>query len=267
MSTPSSPDNPPSSPKSWFGSRSAAEVAAQRDRKKADKLARTLQASQRNTLIARRDVLNYFDHARSLGTLVFVDTVPLCMNAVLCVTVGTLALFMDGGGTLNDSGGSCGSLVHFYVLCLMGMSYILLGLMSFVAMGYRVVLDVSAPFFALVCILVGYCATWFFFGLPAFLVWFSVLVSPNPDPKSSTMTCLANSKLMFGACGLDWGVSLHFPCAPPFGYTREAAPATFFLLTYARIFFLFPKHTLPHPLFQPLLPSSLSWRPFSVASC
>lgn len=214
-SSSSTSDVPQTSPRSasssWFGGRSAAEVTLQRERKKADKLARSLQASQRNTLIARRDVLNYFDHARSLGTLVFVDTVPLCMNAVLCVTVGTLALFMDGGGTLNDSGGSCGGLVHYYVLCLMGVSYVLLGLMSFVAMGYRVVLDISAPFFALVCILVAYCATWFFFGLPAFFTWFAVLVSPNPDPASSTMTCLANSKLMFGescweGCGVGVGV-------------------------------------------------------------
>jgi hypothetical protein len=126
---------------------------------------------------------------------VYIDTVPPAMNAVLTVTVGSIALFMDGGGTLADSGGACGGTLHFFVLALIAASFALLGLLSYVIMGYRVSIDINMPFQALVGIVSALGVIWFFFGLPVFLVWVVQLVTA----AGAMPPCFRLQPLLFGA--------------------------------------------------------------------
>ncbi len=152
-------------------------------------------------MVSRRDVLSYFDTLYRLGPFVYLDTVPAVLNALLTVSVGTLALFLDGGAMLGDSGGACGITLHYFVLCLMGLAYALLGLLTYVLMGYRVTLDISLPFQALVVLLGALGASWFFFGLPVLLQWIQQSSAPG-----GTLPCLAGAPLLFGECrAAQWG--------------------------------------------------------------
>ena len=201
--TPASP--PPTSPRSaasagsasrsWFGSADPEELRARAEHAERVRAAAAAQRVERAALIARRDVLAYFDTLLLLGPFVYIDTVPPAMIAVLTVTVGSVALFMDGGGTLTDSGGACGGTLHFFVLALIGASFALLGLLSYVIMGYRVSIDINMPFQALVGIMSALGAIWFFFGLPVFLVWVVQLVTA----AGALPPCFRLQPLLFGA--------------------------------------------------------------------
>ncbi len=200
---PGSPGSAAASKRSWISSWTTAdpeELRRRAEKKERIRAAAAAQRVERAALVARRDVLAYFDTLRRLGPFIYLDTVPAVMNAMLTVTVGTLALFMDGGGSLSDTGGACGLTLHFFVLCLIGAAYALLGLMSYVIMGYRVTIDIGLPFQALVAVLCGQGAVWFFFGLPVFYVW--VLQS---SAAGGNLPCLQQQPLLFGA---RWG------CAP-----------------------------------------------------
>jgi len=193
--SPSSPSSQSTGRFSLFGG-TKEEREEKQARLMAHRAVQTAQMTQRISLIGRRDVLAYFDSARSLGTMVFNDPVPVTINAVFCVSAGTLTYFMDGGGTLTDTGGQCGPLIHFFVISLIGISYILLGLLSFVAMGYRVVLDISVPFVALIGILAAYCVSWVFFGLSIAITWMKDFFSGGPDASSTTIKCFTNQMLL-----------------------------------------------------------------------
>lgn len=231
------PASPPTSPRStgsagsasrsWFASADPEELRARAEHAERVRAAAAAQRVERAALIARRDVLAYFDTLLLLGPFVYIDTVPPAMNAVLTVTVGSIALFMDGGGTLADSGGACGGTLHFFVLALIAASFALLGLLSYVIMGYRVSIDINMPFQALVGIVSALGVIWFFFGLPVFLVWVVQLVTA----AGAMPPCFRLQPLLFGA--------------QP-GRARARAAAPLFLTLFS------------HPCFPQAL-SCLSW--------
>jgi hypothetical protein len=119
--------------------------------------------------------------------------------------VGTSALFMDGGGDLSSyssgaAGGACGVALHLFVALLIAVSYALLGLMSYVLMGFRVTIDINLPFQALVVIVGALGALWVFYGLlgvlPTVAAWLQQVAGGGATPA-----CVAQQPLFFSAWG------------------------------------------------------------------
>ena len=211
------PSSPAASKRSWISSWTTTDPEELRKRaelKERIRAAAEAQRVERVALIARRDVLSYFETLRVMGPFLFLDTVPTLLNAVFTVSIGTLALFLDGGVSLSNTGGSCGALVHFFVLGLIGVSYLLLGLLTYVLMGYRVTVDITLPFTGVVVLVSSMGAVWVSFGIPIFLAWMvlatsnlstqdaSVVPSSFSAPRPPAM-CLRDRPLLFCAFWIE----------------------------------------------------------------
>ena len=187
--------------RSWLSASWAApdpeELRRRAEKQERIRAAAAAQSVERAALVARRDVLAYFDALHRLGPLIYLDTLPAVLNAALTVTVGAVALFLDGGGALADyaaagGGGACGLLLHTFVALLIAAAYALLGLMTYVTAGYRVTLDISLPFQALVVVLSGTGAVWVLFGFPVLVQWAQAALGGGALP------CQAKQPLLFG---------------------------------------------------------------------
>ena len=175
------PPSPPPSPAPTLLDEKRAKAAAKAALR--EEIARVKAASRREraALITRRDTLSYFDTARVVGPLVFVDTVPLVCNALFVATVGNVVTFKDGGlrcvfpvlaaGTSAIAYGcDCGGGLHTYLQGLVGISYVILMYMTSVALGDQVTGHVNGPFIFMALTLGGLLAWGFFFGVPVLLV-------------------------------------------------------------------------------------------------
>ena len=233
-----SPSPPAGSPLSDTKRARAAEKARHKEEIKRVKAA---QRKERTALIFRRDTLSYFDAARVVGPLVFVDTVPLVFNAVLVASLGNVVTFKDGGlrcvFPVLAAGSSpsikypcdCGVGLHMYLQGLVGISYVLLMYMTSVALGGHVTAHVNVPFIFVSLTLAGLLAWGFFFGLPVTLVLLSEIVAGSIRESK----CFKEHPWLYGAI------------APP-----HPAPAPrLFPHFYALSSRPCPHHHHPHSLF------------------
>ena len=158
-----------------------AKAAAKAARSAEIKQVKAVQRKERVALISRRDLLAYYDTARVVGPLLFVDTAPLVYNAAFVATAGNVVTFEDGGlrcvfPVLAAGSPSikypcdCGGGVHLYLQGLVGISYVLLMYMTSLALGGQVTAHVNRPFIFLSLTLGGLLVWGFFFGVPVLLV-------------------------------------------------------------------------------------------------
>ena len=178
----------------------AAERAARKAAKAEAEARATVRLGRRGALIARRDNLGYFDTARALGPQVFIDTIPVVINAVFVTSVGLALKSFDGITFIGGSDHVCPAAIHFFSAILIVANFFLLGVFAYFGFGGgRRSPSITLPWMILIAWLAG-VAFWCFVGLGSVVGTISTDVPPKVVFTAEQIACYNMHPLFYGAC-------------------------------------------------------------------
>lgn len=177
----------------------AAERAARKAAKAEADARATVRLGKRGALIARRDTLGYFDTARALGPQVFIDTVPVVINAVFVTTVGLALKSSDGITFIGGADHVCPAAIHFFSAILIVANFFLLGVFAYFGFGGGMrTPSITLPWMILIAWLAG-VAFWCFVGLGSVVGAISTDVPPRVVFTGEQIACYNQHPFFYGA--------------------------------------------------------------------